>query len=94
MLEQTPIIICEGRYAANRPDSFGIEACAAPEQFNVLVSQAAKLLIGQFVHAEANAVLAEWLVRSPCHKCAWRRVNESWDLIAQPSFYARKEERN
>ena len=94
MLEQTPIAVCEGRYGANRRDSSDTEACTVREQFNILVSHAAKLLIEQVVHADMNDVLAEWLVRSPCHKCAWRRVNESWNLIAQASSHPRKVERN
>lgn len=94
MLEQTPIVICEGRHTASGHDSSSLEACTARGLFNVLVSHAAELLIGQGVRADANVALAEWLASSPCHKCAWRRVNESWNLIAWAPFHPRKEERN
>ena len=82
MFEQTSIPFCEGRDATSPGDLDADATCLARERFNILVSQAASFFAGQFHYAGETRAVTDWLARSPCHECAWRRVNRTWDLLA------------
>jgi hypothetical protein len=60
------------------------EGCTGGRGFDAVLLQAATLFVGLRAHpgARQQAASAEWLLRSPCHECAWRRVQTTWDALA------------
>jgi hypothetical protein len=53
------------------------------ERFSLLLTQAADLFVKSQIHqsAPSDLIVADWLTRSPCHECAWRRVRAAWDVL-------------
>lgn len=63
----------------------GIGECQSMpgERFNLLLSEGADLFVsGQIRPGTSNQrAIADWLARSPCHECAWRRLHAAWDVV-------------
>lgn len=90
MLEQASIVPCDGHDAGGVSAPFaGNAACTARDHFNALIFQAAEFFAGQYLKAGKTSELAAWLAYSPCHRCAWRRVNEAWRLLEDLPLNAR-----
>ena len=66
-----------------KPAEIGECQSARDEQFGLLLSEAANLFVNSQTHSGASSQLAiaDWLARSPCHECAWRRVRAAWDVL-------------
>ena len=63
----------------------GADQCQSvpDELFDPLVSAAATLFVGSQIRpgALSQLAIADWLARSPCHECAWRRVWAAWRVL-------------
>lgn len=64
--------------------SAGALACTAGAPSPLLLDEAS----AHFIRLQSRAapqeddLLSEWLQRSSCHRCAWRRIARAWDLLA------------
>jgi hypothetical protein len=66
-----------------KPDGFGECPSVPDERFGILLSDAADLFVKSQTDpgASSQLAIADWLARSPCHECAWRRVCAAWDVL-------------
>jgi len=66
-----------------KPDEGGACQSAPAERFNILLSETADLFVTSQSHPGAcsQLAIADWLARSPCHECAWRRISAAWEVL-------------
>jgi hypothetical protein len=65
---------CQGSQAA------GDMACSASEQLRPLFDKASEYFIATISRPGPvlEITIAAWLVQSPCHRCAWLRIQAAW----------------
>ena len=64
-------------------DAAPAQACPAPHESERLLARASALFVRAMARPgpRSDAAVAAWLMRSPCHRCAWARIRAVWESL-------------
>jgi hypothetical protein len=86
MLENSPLPISTETTGADACGLSGLtvkKACRTPEQLTSLLEVASEYFVVSKSRPEPalDLAIAAWLAQSPCHRCAWSKVESTWEHI-------------